>query len=383
MGDEPVTVVRVGAGAGVPDLLTVEARDLLARADRVLLDDEALRPLAEAVAASPDRVEPAPAATPGGRPGPGDAAVPDGLVVHLVAGDGLPVASTPGPFGLRPDDLVPGTAPDAARRALALLEAQGVDLDAVRPLRDLTVVVTRAAAQGEELARPLRRLGALVVEVPTIRVEPPADGGAALDAALAEVARYDWLVVTSVNGARAVLDRLPDARRLAGVRLAAIGPATAAVLAAAHLPADLVPPRYVAESLLEVFPPGGGRVLVARAAVARDVLPDGLRRTGRPVDVVEAYRTLPGRPSPTALAAAAEADVACFTAPSTFERFLALAGRDALAPVVACIGPVTAAAVEAAGVAPAVVAPVHTIPGLLDALVDWARARRNGSGVGG
>ena len=271
---------------------------------------------------------------------------------------------------------MPGTAPDAAERALALLGALGADLDAVRPLRGLGVVVTRAAAQAEELARPLRRLGARVVELPTIRIEPPADGGAALAAALADPARYDWLVITSVNGARAVLDRLPDARRLAGVRLAAIGPATAAVLEAAHLPPDLVPPRYVAESLLDAFPAGGGRVLVARAAVARDVLPEGLRRAGWEVDVVEAYRTVAGRPSPAALDAAGAADVVCFTAPSTFERFLALAGAERLAPAVACIGPVTAAAVQAAGIEPAVVAAVHTVPGLVDALADWASACR-------
>ena len=200
-----MTIVRVGAGAAVPDLLTVEARDLLARADRVLVDDESLRPLAESVAASADRV----VATI-----EGSGLDPVGLVVHLVAGDGLSPSAFPAP---RPDDLVPGTAPDAAPRALALLEAQGADLDVVRPLRGLTVVVTRAAAQTEELARPLRRLGARVVEVPTISIEPPADGGAALAAALADPARYEWLVVTSANGARAVLDRLPDARRLAEV----------------------------------------------------------------------------------------------------------------------------------------------------------------------
>src|SRR5436190_11142268 len=134
-----MTIVRVGAGAGVPDLLTVEARDLLARADRVLLDDEALRPLAESVAASADRVVAAIE---------GSGLDPAGLVVHLVAGDGLSPAVFPEP---RPDDLVPGIGPDAAQRAVALLEAQGADLDAVRPLRGLNVVVTRAAAQTEEL----------------------------------------------------------------------------------------------------------------------------------------------------------------------------------------------------------------------------------------
>jgi uroporphyrinogen-III synthase len=369
-----MTIVRVGAGAALPDLLTVEARDLLARADRVVLDDESLRPLAESVASSPARVE-------GTTDGWWRHAT--GLVVHLVGGEGLAVPSAgPAADGQAaerlpaPDDIVPGTAPDVAERVLAVLGGAGADLDAVRPLRGLTVVVTRAAAQGEELSRPLRRLGARVVELPTIRLEPPADGGAALTGALADPSRYDWVVVTSVNGARAVLDRSPDARRLAGVRLAAIGPATAAVLEGVHLPPDLVPPRFVAESLLEVFPPGPGRILLARAAVARDVLPEGLRRAGWEVDVVEAYRTVAGEPSPDALEAAAGADVACFTAPSTFERFLALAGAERLAPVVACIGPVTAASVEAAGFSPTLVAPIHTIAGLVDALAEWVRSRR-------
>jgi uroporphyrinogen III methyltransferase/synthase len=246
-------------------------------------------------------------------------------------------------------------------------------------LRGLEVVVTRAATQAGELSRPLARLGARVVELPTIRIDGPADGGAALDAAVTAAVgtppHYDWLIVTSANGAAAVLSRLPDARRLAGVRLAAIGPATAAVLAAAHLPADLVPPRFVAESLLEVFPEGPGRILLARAAVARDVLPDGLRAAGWAVDVVEAYRTATPTPHPEALDAVAGADVVCFTAPSTFERFLTLVGRDRLPPVVDCIGPVTADAVRAAGIDVTVEASVHTVPGLLDALVTWARRR--------
>ena len=287
VGAPAMTIVRVGAGAAVPDLLTVAGaatcwpvptgwssrtrhcgrwrrgrrrrRTGSSRGDRRLV-------------ARPGR----PRRAPRRRRRPG--------------GAGARAASRAGPT---PDDVVPGTAPDAAERALALLGALGADLDAVRPLRGLGVVVTRAAAQAEELSRPLRRLGARVVELPTIRIEPPADGGAALAAALADPARYDWLVITSVNGARAVLDRLPDARRLAGVRLAAIGPATAAVLAGRpppRRPGAAPLRRRVAARRLPAR--ARGRVLVARAAVARDVLPDGLRRAGWEVDVVEAYRTV-------------------------------------------------------------------------------------------
>ena len=245
-----------------------------------------------------------------------------------------------------PDDVVPGPAADVDRRVLDALR----DPSAARPLRGLSVVVTRAAAQAAELSRPLRRRGARVIEVPTIRIDPPADGGVALEAALERVDRYQWMVLTSVNGARAVLDRLPDGRRLAGVRLAAIGPATAAALAAAHLPADLVPPRFVAESLLDVFPrgPGPGADRPGGGGPRRPA-----RRSGGQGMGGRRGRGLPhrrARPSrPACSTSSVGADVACFTAPSTFERFCALAGLDRLPPHLACIGPITAAAVRRAG----------------------------------
>jgi uroporphyrinogen-III synthase len=375
-----MAIVWVGVGTGDADQLTRRAWDVLTSADRLVVQDHSLLGLARSVTATADRPGGVPVEVAEGRWW----ATASGLVAFLVRGDGLgpfgtggSPAGEPRPVDDRPplDDIVVGVAADAEERAVRRLVEEGVDLASARPLRGLTVVVTRAAEQAGGLATPLVRLGARVVELPTIRIGEPADGGAGLDAALASPSRYDWVVVTSVNGARAVSRRVPDARRLAGVRLAAIGPATAQALAEAHLPPDLVPPRFVAESLLEVFPSGSGRVLLARAAVARDVLPDGLRERGWTVDVVEAYRTAPARPADDALERLAGADVACFTAPSTFEQFLELAGRSRLAPAVACIGPVTAAAVRAAGITPAVVAPVHTIPGLVDALITWARNR--------
>jgi uroporphyrinogen III methyltransferase / synthase len=256
-----------------------------------------------------------------------------------------------------------------------------------RPLFGRRVVVTRAREQASELVAKLAALGASTVEVPTIAVTEPADGGAALAAAIERLAdgAYDWLVLTSPNGARRLLAALHaagrDARALGGTRLAAIGPGTADVLAAAHLVPDLVPERFVAESLLDSFPaarpsrgPGPGRVLLARAAVARDVLPEGLAERGWAVDVVEAYRTDPVPLDESRAKALSEAEIVTFTSSSTVTNLLAAVGGDAGAvpPVVAAIGPVTAATAREHGLTVDVEAEVHTLDGLVDALCAWA-----------
>jgi len=237
-----------------------------------------------------------------------------------------------------------------------------------RPLFGRTVVVTRARAQASTLVARLRELGAETVEVPSIRIDDPADGGAALRDAIARRGTYDWVVVTSPNGADRLLAAMRDARDLGTASVAAIGPGTAAALRAGNVVADLVPERFVAEGLLEVFPEGPGRVLIARAAEARDVLPEGLRERGFEVDVVEAYRTVPGRPTEAEQAAVAAADVVTFTSSSTVRNFLAVVG-DVVPPVVACIGPVTADTARELGLTVDVEAAEHTIDGLVDALV--------------
>jgi uroporphyrinogen III methyltransferase/synthase len=253
-----------------------------------------------------------------------------------------------------------------------------------RPLFGRRIVVTRAREQASELVARLAALGAAVVEVPAIAVAEPADGGAALAAAVDRLAAgaYDWLVLTSPNGARRLLAALRaagrDARALGATRLAAIGPGTAEVLAAANLVADLVPPRFVAESLLTSFPTTGdgdvatGRVLLARAAVARDVLPDGLAERGWKVDVVEAYRTEPVPLDERAAAALADAEIVTFTSSSTVTNLLASAGTGAVPPVVAAIGPITAATARDHGLTVDVEAEVHSLDGLVDALCAWA-----------
>jgi uroporphyrinogen III methyltransferase / synthase len=257
-----------------------------------------------------------------------------------------------------------------------------------RPLFGRRVVVTRAREQAGELVTRLQAQGAATVEVPAIEIRGPADGGAALAAAVDRLGDYDWVVLTSPNGARRLLgvvrDRGRDARAFAGARLAAIGPGTAEALAGANLEVDLVPPRFVAESLLDALPAPSatrGRLLLVRAAVARDVLPEGLRGQGWDVDVVEAYRTEQAPLAEEQAAAVAAADVVTFTSSSTVSNFLAAMGGRHIPPVVAAIGPITAATAREHGLAVDVEAEVHTIDGLVDALVAWAaKAPRPGPG---
>jgi uroporphyrinogen III methyltransferase/synthase len=242
-----------------------------------------------------------------------------------------------------------------------------------RPLFGRRVIVTRAREQASGLVERLQELGAATVELPVIEIGEPDDGGAALREAAGRVGEYDWVVFTSANAVVRFFAALgavgSDTRALGGRRVAAIGPGTADALAGAGVRADLVPARFVAESLLEAFPPGPGRVLLPRAAVARDALPAGLAERGFTVDVVEAYRTIVGRPSSEALAAAATASAVTFTSSSTVTNYLAVAGNLPVPPVVACIGPITADTARAAGLSVDVVAAEHTIDGLVTALV--------------
>ncbi|MGB3412307.1 MAG: uroporphyrinogen-III C-methyltransferase [Microthrixaceae bacterium] len=286
-------------------------------------------------------------------------------------------------WGTRPDQSVIRSTLDSieseplrspATIVVGEVARQSLDWFTRRPLLGLKIVVTRSAGQASQLSNKLRRVGADVAEVPTLEIADPADGGAALREAVANVRDYEWVILTSPNGARRFCSELRDGRDLGGVKLATIGSGTAAVLGEHSLVTDLQPDRFVAESLLEAFPEqvsGGGRVLLPRAAVAREVLPDGLRERGWTVDIVEAYRTIPRAPSESEREALATADVVTFTSASSVRNLVAAAGVDAVPSVTAVIGPITADQVRAEGLSVDIEAAVHTIEGLVDALVTW------------
>jgi uroporphyrinogen III methyltransferase/synthase len=241
-----------------------------------------------------------------------------------------------------------------------------------RPLLGLTVTVTRARAQASSLARRLEASGARVVQAPAIRVRPLP--GPPLDPT-----PYDLVCLTSANGVEGLFERLQaggrDARALAGATVAAIGPGTAAALAGHGITADVVPERFVAESLVQALAElPVRRALVARASEARDVLPDALRARGAEVEVLALYETV-AEPLPEHVREAAlGADYVTFTSSSTVRCFLEAAGG-APGPTtrLVSIGPVTSAALREHGLEPHVEAQRHDIDGLLEALLADAR----------
>jgi uroporphyrinogen III methyltransferase/synthase len=234
------------------------------------------------------------------------------------------------------------------------------------------VVVTRAGEQVGRLRALLTAEGAEVIEVPTIAVVDPAGGDEVLRSAMRDV--WDWVVVTSPNGAERAVAAAGGRAAAHAVRWAVVGPGTAETLGARGVRAALVPERFVAEGLLEVFPrppvDGGGRVLVAQAEAARPVLVDGLRAAGWDVTAVVAYRTVPVTPPTEQVAAAASADAVLFTSGSTVDAFVRAAGKDAVPRVVVVIGPVTGEAARRHGLVVAAEASPHTLEGLVAAATE-------------
>jgi len=254
------------------------------------------------------------------------------------------------------------------------------------PLFGRCIMVTRTRSQASRLSRTLSAFGARVIECPTIRLAPPEDWGP-VDRVIHRLSDFDWLVLTSPNGVDFFFERLrvngTDARSLAGVKLAAIGPATAERLASFGLRADLVPDEYVAEDLVRSMKEIGvnnRRILAARAAEARDVLPRELRAAGAKVTVVALYQTLtPEGLTPGAEEALSrgEIDLVTFTSSSTVNNLVRLLGdrlTDFRVRVTsACIGPITARTAREAGLKVAAEAERYTIDGLVDAILNYFR----------
>jgi uroporphyrinogen-III synthase len=245
--------------------------------------------------------------------------------------------------------------------------------------------VTRAVHQAGKLRDGLRALGAEPVEVPVIEIGPP-ESYEPLDAALHQLESYDWLILTSVNAVRVLAERAAalgvSLIQPVGLQVAAIGSSTASAVREAGLSVTFLPEAYMAEGLVEGLAAqvSGRRILLVRAAVARDVIPDALREAGAEVDVVEAYRNVLPKAAPEQLqlVLAEGIDAATFTSSSSATH-LAEAARQAgiawpLAGVLAVsIGPITSRTLRELGWEPTVEADPHDVPGLIGAVVRLLR----------
>lgn len=254
-----------------------------------------------------------------------------------------------------------------------------------RALAGRHIVITRPPEQAPELAQALEEAGARVTALPAIGIEPVEDPSR-LDAALAELDTYDWVVLTSVNGVRALVDRLETTGRewstRGRARFAVIGPATARALEAQGVQPDVMPEEYVAEGILDALGNVAGQhILLLRADIARKTLAEELRLRGADVDEVTAYRTV-ARPVDTealrALLDEGKVDAITFTSSSTVRGFLEALGQLQRPPeeclrgiALAAIGPITASTLREHGLKPAVVAGEYTMPGLVSALAGY------------
>ena len=289
-----------------------------------------------------------------------------------------------------------------------------------RPLEGIRVLVGRAKHQASALSAELCKHGAEVIEIPFIEIRKPKSFKP-LDAALRNLATYDWLILTSVNGVEAMWERMDGhgeghgfsrvmraavrnpALATGGLRIAAIGPATKKAIEQRGAKVDVVPREYVAESVVRSLrhKVKGKRVLLVRAKVARDVIPDELRKAGAHVDVVEAYETAVPQTSRRRLQAALRKlppHVITFTSSSTVRNFVNLLGSRAagmFVPAVrgrahprhtgigiltASIGPVTSATLREVGLPVDISAKEYTIPGLVEAIIRAVAAHAKSRG---
>ena len=257
-----------------------------------------------------------------------------------------------------------------------------------RPLLGKGVVVTRSREQASDLVRLLAEEGACCYEFPTIEIAPLADADPVREA-IGRLYNYDWVVFTSVNGVKCFFDEVAtmelDARVFAGIRLAAIGPATAAELARHGLRADFVPERFVAESVVEGLLALGvakGRVLIPRARQARELLPEKLTEAGADVTVLPVYDTRSVDQDPDEIIEAIKAGTIhylTFASSSTVKNFFARISPEIVKAAgtvkTACIGPITAATLAEYGFTPDVTAAAYTVPALAEAIIADAKGK--------
>jgi uroporphyrinogen-III synthase/uroporphyrinogen III methyltransferase/synthase len=248
------------------------------------------------------------------------------------------------------------------------------------PLAGRRILVTRARHQAGKLSEGLRSLGAEPVEVPVIEIQPPSDF-APLDRALRQLDSYDWLILTSANTVRALADRAASLglglNAATHLNISAVGEATAEAARRLGLAVALVPESYVAESLTEslAVQTRGKKVLLARAAIARDVIPHALRTAGATVDVVDAYRNVMPASAPALLRDALKKgiDAVAFTSSSSVTHLADAAGKAGIAFPFAhvaaiSIGPITSKTLRDLGWEPVTEASPSDVPGLLQTI---------------
>ncbi len=254
------------------------------------------------------------------------------------------------------------------------------------------MLVSRAKKQADALSGLLRSLGCQVIEIPFIEIRKPSSYKP-LDTALKNVANYDWLILTSVNGVEAMFERMAkkkvDAASLAHLKIAAIGPATKAAIEEHGLRVAMTPKKYIAESVVASLEKkvNGKRVLLVRAKIARDVIPRELHKAGAQVDVIEAYETVTPESSArrlrAVLAGKRKPHAITFTSSSTVKNFVDLIGiRGARAVVkagvnTASIGPVTSATLREFDLPVNIEARQYTMQGLVEAIVASAKVKTN------
>ena len=248
------------------------------------------------------------------------------------------------------------------------------------------IVITRARATASSFASGLRALGAEVIEFPTIEIVAP-DSYEVIDAALARLAGFDWVIFTSATGVERFIARMSnrgiDALEMAGAKVAAIGPATAARLAAHGIGVAALPAEYRAEAILDAIGAErirGTRILIPRAQVAREILPVMLREAGaREIVVAPAYKTITPADAPVErvreLAEAGEIDLVAFTSSSTVTNFCAMIGEPGRGLNAAAIGPITAETARKAGLKVVVESHTYTVPALIEAIRDYFASR--------